>query len=77
MFIHYIGPTKPWHEWARYYKCSNYFLTAKKNSPWCDSKLLKAHSVSQLRYSAKHQLHNGKLLLGLKSYVSYFLRKIY
>ncbi|MCV9879042.1 lipopolysaccharide 3-alpha-galactosyltransferase [Brenneria izbisi] len=76
ILVHYIGPTKPWHEWARYYKCSNYFLTAKKNSPWCDSKLLKAHSASQLRYSAKHQLHNGKLFLGLKSYVSYFLRKI-
>ncbi|MEE3663329.1 lipopolysaccharide 3-alpha-galactosyltransferase [Brenneria sp. g21c3] len=76
VLVHYIGPTKPWHEWASYYECSSYFLTAKKNSPWYDSKLLKAHTASQLRYSAKHQLHNRKLLLGLKSYASYFLKKI-
>lgn len=77
IFIHYIGPTKPWHEWARNYIHSKYFLKAKEHSPWCHSKLLQGHSISQLRYCAKHQIHNKKFLSGLISYLSYFLKKTF
>ncbi|MCW2476623.1 MULTISPECIES: lipopolysaccharide 3-alpha-galactosyltransferase [unclassified Symbiopectobacterium] len=76
VFIHYIGPTKPWHAWASDYDSSRYFMTAKQHSPWKETKLLKAHSANQLRYCAKHQFHNKKILSGLKSYFLYFLRKI-
>ncbi|MEH2922764.1 lipopolysaccharide 3-alpha-galactosyltransferase [Samsonia erythrinae] len=77
ILIHYIGPTKPWHDWARNYICSNFFQEAKQNSPWSGCNLLKAHSTSQLRYRAKHNLHNGEIISGLKSYLHYFIRKTF
>lgn len=75
VFIHYIGPTKPWHEWAIYYDSACYFTKAKNNSPWKESELLKAHSANQLRYCAKHEFHNKKIFSGLKNYLLYFLKK--
>lgn len=75
VFIHYIGPTKPWHKWARY-PIAKYFNFAKNNSPWKDSSLINAHSSSLLRYQAKHQLHQGRYIQGLLKYLSYFYAKI-
>ncbi|WP_392560006.1 glycosyltransferase [Orbus mooreae] len=75
VFIHYIGPTKPWHIWAQY-PISEYFLVAKNNSPWKRDSLLKAHSTSLLRYQAKHQIHQRKCLQGFWSYLQYFCAKM-
>ncbi|EFC4518573.1 lipopolysaccharide 1,3-galactosyltransferase, partial [Escherichia coli] len=41
VFIHYIGPTKPWHDWAWDYPISQAFMAAKNASPWKDTALLK------------------------------------
>ncbi|NUF26578.1 UDP-D-galactose:(glucosyl)LPS alpha-1,3-D-galactosyltransferase [Gilliamella bombicola] len=76
ILIHYIGPTKPWHKWARDYKCSQYFLDAKSASPWKSTSLLSAITATQWRYCAKHRLHQKKLLSGLICYLKYCLRKI-
>ncbi|WP_392566294.1 glycosyltransferase [Utexia brackfieldae] len=75
VFIHYIGPTKPWHIWAKY-PVSDYFYLAKKHSPWQDSPLIGALSTSSLRYQAKHQIHQGKYLHGIWRYLKYFCAKL-
>ena len=54
VFIHYVGPTKPWHEWADY-PVSRSFLIAKAASPWCKEDLLKPVNSNQYRYCAKHK----------------------
>ena len=75
VFIHYIGPTKPWHQWAGY-PVSQSFLKAKINSPWNNDKLLSPTNANQYRYCAKHMLHQKKYIKGLISYFRYFQKKI-
>ena len=75
VLIHYIGPTKPWHEWAQY-ETSALFIKAKKMSPWCDHKLMLPTNTSQNRYGAKHSFHQGLYLKGIRFYIKYFLLKI-
>ncbi|MCO4314523.1 lipopolysaccharide 3-alpha-galactosyltransferase [Pectobacterium versatile] len=76
VMIHYIGPTKPWHKWAENYACTEYFLDAKRVSPWNQSPLLQATTTSNMRYCAKHQFHSDYILLGIISYLKYFYRKV-
>lgn len=76
IFIHYIGPTKPWHNWAGNYPCASYFIEAKKCSPWRDDALLPAINANQYRYCAKHQFHQGNRLAGLISYLKYYKGKL-
>ena len=76
ILIHYIGPTKPWHKWAENYECSKYFLDAKNNSPWQMTPLLLATTSSQMRYCAKHKLHQNKVVESLISYFIYCLKKL-
>lgn len=76
ILIHYIGPTKPWHKWAKDYECSKYFLEVKSNSPWKLSRLQNATFATQIRYCAKHKLHQQKLLAGLVCYLKYCLIKV-
>lgn len=75
VFIHYIGPTKPWHLWGDY-PVSACFLNAKKHSPWQDDALLAPKTAAQYRYCAKHQLHQKQYVKGILSYVLYFKKKI-
>ncbi|MBJ7223404.1 MULTISPECIES: lipopolysaccharide 3-alpha-galactosyltransferase [unclassified Brenneria] len=75
IFIHYIGPTKPWHEWAQY-PCSEYFYIAKNTSPWKDEPLEKATTTNQLRYCAKHHFHKGRFSSFIINYIRYFVKKI-
>ena len=76
ILIHYIGPTKPWHKWAENYECSKYFLDVKNNSPWQMTPLLLATTSSQMRYCAKHKLHQNKVVESLISYLIYCLKKL-
>lgn len=76
VLIHYIGPTKPWHKWAKNYGSSKYFLDVKQNSPWQTTPLLMATTSSQMRYCAKHKLHQNKIFDGLISYLIYCLKKL-
>ncbi|WP_342323049.1 lipopolysaccharide 3-alpha-galactosyltransferase [Kosakonia sp. BYX6] len=75
IFIHYIGPTKPWHQWANY-SVSQSFLKAKSHSPWNNDKLLEPTNANQYRYCAKHMLHQKKFIKGIISYLFYFQKKI-
>ncbi|MCG8158487.1 lipopolysaccharide 3-alpha-galactosyltransferase [Brenneria goodwinii] len=76
IFIHYIGPTKPWHEWAEY-PSSRYFYIAKDNSPWKCVPLEKAISTNQLRYCAKHYFHKKRIISSFISYLKYFIKKLF
>ena len=76
ILIHYIGPTKPWHNWAKNYKCSQYFLNSKFNSPCKTEPFLDACNSKQLRYCAKHKMHQQKIFSSLFFYLKYFARKI-
>lgn len=75
VFIHYIGPTKPWHKWGDY-DVSRSFINAKNNSPWKNDKLLTPSNANQYRYCAKHLLHQKKFVSGIQSYLMYFLKKL-
>lgn len=75
VFIHYVGPTKPWHEWASY-PVSQSFLEAKNSSPWRSVDLLKPVNSNQYRYCAKHKFRQGKTLQGITSYINYYKNKI-
>lgn len=75
VLIHYIGPTKPWHEWANYPTAQS-FVDAKNASPWKNIPLLKANSSNHLRYCAKHLFNQGKVFSGVMIYIQYFIHKI-
>ena len=75
VFIHYVGPTKPWHEWANY-PVSQSFLDAKKHSPWQNVELLKPVNSNQYRYCAKHKFRQGKTLQGILNYINYYKNKL-
>lgn len=75
VLIHYIGPTKPWHEWATYPTAQS-FVDAKNASPWKDIPLLKAKNSNHLRYCAKHLFNQGKVVAGIKNNLQYFWVKL-
>lgn len=75
ILIHYIGPTKPWHEWANY-ATSQPFIDAKNASPWKNIPLLKAKSSNHLRYCAKHKINQKLYCQGIKTHFQYFLAKL-
>lgn len=76
IFIHYIGPTKPWHNWSQY-PVSKAFMRAKEHSPWKDTPLLEPENSNQFRYCAKHNFKQGMLLSAVKNYCKYFLSKTF
>ncbi|HCI0095713.1 TPA: lipopolysaccharide 1,3-galactosyltransferase, partial [Salmonella enterica] len=75
VFVHYIGPTKPWHSWGAY-PVSQYFLRAKSNSPWSHCALLNPVTSHQLRYAAKHMFNQKHYTSGINYYIAYFKRKL-
>ena len=75
IFIHYVGPTKPWHEWANY-PTAQPFMDARAASPWKELPLLTANSANYLRYCAKHKRKQEKYISSLVYYIKYFACKI-
>lgn len=75
IFIHYIGPTKPWHAWAQYPRAQA-FILAKEQSPWKNSELIQATNANYARYCAKHYFKQGRVIGGIKAYLSYFYLKL-
>lgn len=74
VFIHYVGPTKPWHEWANY-PVSQSFIYAKEHSPWCNVALLQPANSNQYRYCAKHKFKQKRFLQGVLNYIKYYKAK--
>ncbi|QCT19255.1 lipopolysaccharide 1,3-galactosyltransferase [Jejubacter calystegiae] len=75
--IHYVGPTKPWHIWAKDYLAARPFVQAKEASPWCDTPYQKPSTAMQYRYAAKHSLKAGEYIAGACFYYSYIFCKIF
>lgn len=75
VFIHYIGPTKPWHNWAVYESAKSFF-SAKSHSPWKEYPLLMPVNSNQYRYCAKHMANQGKLWRSVCSYTNYYIAKL-
>ncbi|GKX60929.1 glycosyltransferase [Leminorella grimontii] len=76
IFLHYIGPTKPWHEYAHRYEIASHYVIAKQESPWCDTPFQSPRSSMQLRYAAKHYINHREKWLAVKCYFLYFKSKI-
>lgn len=75
VLIHYVGPTKPWHNWASY-PSAEPFLQAKAVSPWKDLPLLKPGNANYARYCAKHNFKNNKPFAGVMNYIYYFYLRV-
>lgn len=75
VLIHYVGPTKPWHNWAIYASAAP-FLKAKRSSPWRDLALLKPGNSNYARYCAKHSLKQGKYYKWLVNNIYYYYLKL-
>ncbi|KAA8997303.1 lipopolysaccharide 3-alpha-galactosyltransferase [Affinibrenneria salicis] len=75
VFIHYIGPTKPWHAWADY-PSTQFFQQAKLHSPWKEVPLQEPQDANQLRYCAKHMFHRKKIIHSFYFHCLYLLKKI-
>ena len=65
-FLHYIGATKPWHEWAEHYASADYFMRYKACSPWNSVPLVKPHKKILWRHALKHARHQGNIGACLK-----------
>ncbi|MBT0727413.1 glycosyltransferase [Rosenbergiella australiborealis] len=75
IFIHFIGPTKPWHLWAQY-ASAEAFQKAKADSPWNSEPLQQPTSTYQYRYCYKHLTKQKKRLKGYGYFLRYLLRKL-
>ncbi|WP_063654509.1 glycosyltransferase [Candidatus Arsenophonus triatominarum] len=77
VFIHYIGVTKPWHEWATNYPSSKYFIDAKNASPWIGKPQVKANKSHLFKYKYKHTFYQKKYLTAILAYLNYLWRRIF
>ena len=75
VLIHYVGPTKPWHNWANYPSATP-FLKAKAASPWQSTPLLKPNNANYARYCAKHNFKNNQPVAGVMNYIYYFYLRL-
>lgn len=75
VLIHYVGPTKPWHNWATYPSAAP-FVKAKKSSPWCEQALLKPDNSNYARYCAKHSFKQRKYFNWLINNIYYYYLKL-
>lgn len=75
VFIHYVGVTKPWHDWAQNYNEVSYFNVARENSPWINIPLLCPSTYKQLSRKSVHLRKNGKFIYSAICYVKYLIKK--
>ncbi|HHR6131711.1 TPA: glycosyltransferase [Providencia alcalifaciens] len=75
VFIHFVGLTKPFHEWANFYEEYDYLERARKNSPWKDIPLLKPEGYKQLSRKKSHLRKNGKYLQFIMTTIQYLMKK--
>lgn len=76
VFIHFVGLTKPFHEWARFYRECIYFEYARDNSPWINVPLIKPTNYKQLSRKKSHLRKNGDYLGFLITSIRYLIKKI-
>ncbi|WP_433638225.1 glycosyltransferase family 8 protein [Kluyvera georgiana] len=72
VLIHYVGLTKPWHEWAIDYESAQPFKRAFLESPWGNSSLVKASSVKLIKRKSKHEKRQGHYLKSIMTFLSQY-----
>ncbi|WP_375083800.1 glycosyltransferase [Providencia sp. SKLX074055] len=77
VFIHFVGLTKPFHEWARFYEEYAFFEEARRQSPWKDIGLIKPKGYKQLSRKKSHLRKNGDYLGFLSTTFKYLVKKIF
>ncbi|QKJ89053.1 UDP-galactose:(Galactosyl) LPS alpha-1,2-galactosyltransferase [Paramixta manurensis] len=73
--IHYVGVTKPWHNWTDY-PCQKFFNDAFLGSAWCDIPLSNAKGEKQLKLKYRHYRKSGCYISATFSYSRYIFEKL-
>ncbi|WKX25350.1 glycosyltransferase [Tatumella ptyseos] len=69
--FHFVGLTKPWHAWSKFYDECEPFRLAKESSPWCNEPLIKPKTKYNYKYAAKHNKYNKNFIRSFYSYIKY------
>ncbi|WP_369309261.1 glycosyltransferase [Providencia rettgeri] len=77
VFIHFVGLTKPFHEWATFYEEYSFFEVARSHSPWEDIELIKPEGYKQLSRKKSHLRKNGDYLGFLLTTFKYLIKKVF
>ncbi|MEQ5287296.1 glycosyltransferase [Providencia huaxiensis] len=77
VFIHFVGLTKPFHEWASFYKEYIYFEYARDNSPWINVPLIKPTNYKQLSRKKSHLRKNGDYIGFFMTSIRYLIKKVF
>ena len=73
--IHYVGVTKPWHDWTNY-PCQKYFNDAYSASFWHDIRLISAFGEREYYVKYKHKYKNRLYFSAYISLFQFFCKKI-
>lgn len=76
VLIHYVGVSKPWHDWTQCYDDVNYFKIAKDSSPWKEKPFMRPCSYKQLARKSAHLKNNGKYIQAIVFYIKYISKKL-
>lgn len=76
IFIHFVGVTKPFHNWAIYYDEYKYLDVAKRKSPWKRDDLLKPEGYKQISRKKAHLRKNKKYGQYIFNFIYYIILKI-
>ena len=76
LLIHYVGVTKPWHNWASY-PAADFFIQAYQQSPWAQTPLLNANSAKLYKRKSRHEYVQGRKLRSIASHVMYLKNKVF
>ncbi|HGJ5869601.1 MULTISPECIES: glycosyltransferase [Arsenophonus] len=76
VIVHYVGLSKPWHDWTTDYIETEIFRLAKSKSPWSSYQLLKPKSYKEISRKSRHLKYQKKYLKSYVFYIKYILAKI-
>ena len=75
VFIHFVGLTKPFHEWANFYEEYAFFESARDCSPWKNIPLIKPEGYKQFSRKKSHLRKNRKYISFLITTLMYLFKK--
>lgn len=76
ILIHYVGVTKPWHNWASY-PAAECFIQAYQQSPWAQTPLLNANSAKLYKRKSRHEYAQGYKFRSIVSHIMYLKNKVF
>ncbi|ENZ0174741.1 glycosyltransferase family 8 protein [Providencia rettgeri] len=73
--IHYVGVSKPWHEWVNY-QSAKFFRNVYNDSIWSSLPLEKALTAKQWKKKSSHERWQSKYFSSLISHLNYIIVKL-